>query len=281
MRIGAADDKSKRGDQLPIPGWLVDELRPWLAALSPKHKLWGGTWAEKHNGCKIIEHDLRKARQAWLSEERLTGVEREQRERSDSLLYKTDEGQADIHSLRHTFLSRLGRSGASPKAMQRLARHTDIRLTIGRYTHASLLDLVGAVNKMPPPPTITIKPISEAHALRMTGTHGRTSQLDKLPTRVMHVDKELTISIDSVRHPVSTTDNSSEPIAVSRDPPQLIDNSVSCAQLTTIDNKRERMGIEPTWRLFSRHTGFEAQGGHQSRVHSRKIHRLLARDANY
>ncbi len=246
VRIGAADDKSKRGDQLPIPGWLVDELRPWLAALSPKHKLWGGTWAEKHNGCKIIEHDLRKARQAWLSEERLTGVEREQRERSDFLLYKTDEGQADIHSLRHTFLSRLGRSGASPKAMQRLARHTDIRLTIGRYTHASLLDLVGAVNKMPPPPTITIKPISEAHALRMTGTHGRTSQLDKLPTRVMHVDKELTISIDSVRHPVSTTDNSSEPIAVSRDPPQLIDNSVSCAQLTTIDNKRERMGIEPT-----------------------------------
>ncbi len=36
------------------------------------------------------------------------------------------------------------------------------------------------------------------------------------------------------------------------------------------DNKRERMGIEPTWRLFRRHTGFEAQGGHQSRVHSRR-----------
>ena len=32
--------------------------------------------------------------------------------------------------------------------------------------------------------------------------------------------------------------------------------------------KREWMGIEPTRRLFSRHTGFEAQGGHQIRVHS-------------
>ncbi len=35
--------------------------------------------------------------------------------------------------------------------------------------------------------------------------------------------------------------------------------------------QREWMGIEPTRRLFSRHTGFEAQGGHQIRVHSRKV----------
>ena len=34
------------------------------------------------------------------------------------------------------------------------------------------------------------------------------------------------------------------------------------------------MGIEPTWRLFSRHNGFEARGGHQIRVHSpEKPHR--------
>ena len=32
--------------------------------------------------------------------------------------------------------------------------------------------------------------------------------------------------------------------------------------------KREWMGIEPTRRLFSRHNGFEARGGHQIRVHS-------------
>src|SRR5262245_58987997 len=31
---------------------------------------------------------------------------------------------------------------------------------------------------------------------------------------------------------------------------------------------RERMGIEPTWRLCRRHTRFEARGGPQSRVHS-------------
>lgn len=33
--------------------------------------------------------------------------------------YRDDDGQqADFHALRHTYLSRLGRSGASPKAMQ-------------------------------------------------------------------------------------------------------------------------------------------------------------------
>lgn len=41
--------------------------------------------------------------------------------------------------------------------------------------------------------------------------------------------------------------------------------------------ERERMGIEPTRRLFSRHTGFEAQGGHQSRVRSRRADKLLVR----
>lgn len=35
--------------------------------------------------------------------------------------------------------------------------------------------------------------------------------------------------------------------------------------------KREWMGIEPTRRLCSRHTGFEAQDGHQIRVHSRCV----------
>ena len=35
-----------------------------------------------------------------------------------------------------------------------------------------------------------------------------------------------------------------------------------------VNAKREWMGIEPTWRLFSRHTGFEDRGGHQIRVHS-------------
>ena len=84
--------------------------------------------------------------------------------------YKTNEGQADFHSLRHTYLSRLGRSGASPKAMQRLARHTTVELTLGRYTHANLYDLAAAVNGLPPLPGITSPLEGQAEIHRATGT---------------------------------------------------------------------------------------------------------------
>ena len=41
----------------------------------------------------------------------------------------------DFHSLRHTFITRLTRSGVSPKTAQSLARHSTITLTMDRYTH--------------------------------------------------------------------------------------------------------------------------------------------------
>ena len=75
--------------------------------------------------------------------------------------------------------------------MQRLARHTDIRLTIGRNTHASLLDLAGAVNRMPPLPTNSGKPTSEVQAQRMTGTDARSIQVDNPRSRRARVDKEI------------------------------------------------------------------------------------------
>ena len=41
----------------------------------------------------------------------------------------------DIHSLRHSFATWIGESGISPKAAQKLMRHSDVNLTM-RYTHA-------------------------------------------------------------------------------------------------------------------------------------------------
>ena len=68
--------------------------------------------------------------------------------------------QADFHALRHTFLSRLGRSGASATVMQRLARHSTVGLTLDRYTHAGLFDLQTAVEKLPPLPSTGPKPVA-------------------------------------------------------------------------------------------------------------------------
>ncbi len=124
-------------------------LRPWLATLGADEPLWPGKWAQQKRASKFLPVDLSNARQTWL--ETADGDEqREAMNKTDFLKYRDrDDQQADFHALRHTFLSRLGRSGASAKVMQRLARHSTVELTIGRYTHAGLFDLSAAVNKLP------------------------------------------------------------------------------------------------------------------------------------
>jgi integrase len=49
--------------------------------------------------------------------------------------YETDDGFADFHALRHTFGTFLALAGVHPKRAQKLMRHSDIRLTMGYYTH--------------------------------------------------------------------------------------------------------------------------------------------------
>ena len=61
--------------------------------------------------------------------------------------YKTAEGYADAHSLRHTYITELIRSGANPKVVQELARHSTITLTLDRYSHATEAELRKAIER--------------------------------------------------------------------------------------------------------------------------------------
>ena len=64
--------------------------------------------------------------------------------------YRDETGRvADLHSLRHTCGSLLAASGAHPKVIQRLMRHSTITLTMDRYTHAFKSDETEAVAKLP------------------------------------------------------------------------------------------------------------------------------------
>jgi site-specific recombinase XerD len=68
----------------------------------------------------------------------------------DFLAYRDGSGRyTDFHSLRHSYISRLVQSGASPKVAQTLARHSTVKLTLGRYAHVGLYDLASAVNGLP------------------------------------------------------------------------------------------------------------------------------------
>jgi hypothetical protein len=42
----------------------------------------------------------------------------------------------DFHALRHTFITSLANGGVHPKTAQMLARHSDINMTMSRYTHS-------------------------------------------------------------------------------------------------------------------------------------------------
>ncbi len=55
---------------------------------------------------------------------------------------------ADFHSLRHTYITNIGRSGASMKTRQELARHSEPGLTM-RCTHTQLEDKVRALEGLP------------------------------------------------------------------------------------------------------------------------------------
>ena len=80
------------------------------------------------------------------------------REESDFLTHKNHAGLfADFHSLRHYFITSLERSGISPKMAQTLARHSDIRLTLGVYAHVGLNHQTEAIAGLPGPPRAACK----------------------------------------------------------------------------------------------------------------------------
>jgi integrase len=147
-------EKAGRGDTLPLSPDVVAIIKPWLTQHAPDAPLWPGKWAKHKQGSLMIEHDLDAARESWIDETKEDEQEKERRRKStDFLRYRNADGElADFHSLRHCFLSRLGRSGVSPKTMQRLARHSTVTLTIDRYGHASLHDLKSAMNMIAPLP---------------------------------------------------------------------------------------------------------------------------------
>jgi len=58
-------------------------------------------------------------------------------------------GGIDFHGQRTTFITNLSRAGISPALAQKLARHSDINLTMGTYTQLAMSELGEAVDRLP------------------------------------------------------------------------------------------------------------------------------------
>jgi integrase/recombinase XerD len=121
---------------------------------------------------KMMEKDIMAARDAWL-EEAKTEDELQRLLKSDFLCYCNHDGLfADFHSMRHLFITSLERAGVKPKMAQTLARHSDIRLTLGLYTHVELSDCIAAIESLPAPPSGVVSQTFEPQSRCLARTAG-------------------------------------------------------------------------------------------------------------
>ena len=190
VTVAACFSKRRRQDTQILHSEVVRQLKEWLGTkpdlgtddiLFPvSGRVPGGKERKTH---KMMQLDIKAAREAWI-EETKAPEEKKAREESDFLEYQNDDGLfADFHSNRHMFITSLERAGLSPKMAQTLARHSDVRLTLGVYTHVGLHDQTAAIALLPPPPSGKGTE-TEAAELRATGTEGRTGEHQMVPPAV-------------------------------------------------------------------------------------------------
>ena len=162
ITVQAAYSKHRRKDVQPIRRDLADLLRPWLETKAAGQPI----FTMPDRAAKMMQKDLTKAREEWV-EEAKSPETRKQRNDSYFLVYRDSAGLvADFHALRHTYVSRLVRSGANVKVAQELARHSTPTLTLGRYAHMGVLDQTKALNALP----AIEEEGPERQAVRATGT---------------------------------------------------------------------------------------------------------------
>lgn len=165
VSVPAGYTKNKRAAVIPLHPVVIQRLRAWLETkedMPPDAplfvlKTYGGHWKRTAD---MMRDDLAVARAAWLKEAS-TPEERSKREASDLLCYQDEDGLfADFHANRHTFITNLGRVGVPLATAQRLARHSDPRLTSNIYTHLEVYDQATAIRSLPAPPPASTGPKS-------------------------------------------------------------------------------------------------------------------------
>ncbi len=149
--VDACYSKHRRTDVLPLAEDLVGRLATYLAERAtetePDERLWPGKWYRKAG--EILLYDLEAARTAWL-EEASGSREWQERRKSHFLDLEDEAGRVmDFHALRHGFITYLVTANVPPKVAQMLARHSTISLTMDRYTHLGIVDLVDGLKRLP------------------------------------------------------------------------------------------------------------------------------------
>jgi len=126
VTVEAAYSKHRRKDVQPLRPDVADMMRQYLRGRTPGKILWPGSWDE--DAADMVRLDLAAA----------------------GIPYQDEAGRFfDFHAVRGQFISMLAAKGIHPKVAQVLARHSTITLTMDYYTHLDVLDVAGALDKLP------------------------------------------------------------------------------------------------------------------------------------
>jgi len=201
LQLEAGDEKNREGNAVPLREDLAADLRRWLdeklAMLQSKAREVGEpipprlppdtpVFVVPDRLEKILDRDLKAA-----------GIPK-----------RDDRGPTiDVHAMRTTFGTLMSRAGVAPRTAQAAMRHSDLSLTMGVYTDPRLLDVRGAVEKLPAlplragpadrpevattragsqgngdsvTPDVTPTPGRGGHLGSVGGTEGRTSEAVKV-----------------------------------------------------------------------------------------------------
>jgi site-specific recombinase XerC len=126
----------------PIPESLANVLRSWLGTKPPGRPVFDQitNWT-----AMMLRFDLARC----------------------GIPFKDESGREVVfHSLRHSYITALVKTGTSVKMLQTLARHHDPKLTLNIYSHLTLFDTSQAVEALPD----LCGPSDQCEALAMTGT---------------------------------------------------------------------------------------------------------------
>ncbi len=124
VTVEAACSKHRREDVLPLRREMAEAVAAFVEGKEPQAVL----FRMPDKPADMLKRDLKAA----------------------GILYRDASGRvADFHALRHTFITRLARSGVTPAVAKSLARHSTITLTMDHYTHTLMEDERSALDRLP------------------------------------------------------------------------------------------------------------------------------------
>jgi len=170
VTVKAGYSKHRREDVQPLPVDVAAILADFLPTADPDRP-----FPLPDNTAEILRGDMATARAAWIGQAAGDAERKARADDPDFLMPVDSQGLTlDFHSFRHGYITAVCKAPVSPRVMMALARHSDPRLTMKRYSRVATADAGRALDALP---TLT-GPGDHGEALRATGTDNGRAEAD-------------------------------------------------------------------------------------------------------